>query len=184
MKTLLGLMAGMELDAKPMDHRDFCVLAAGDDDMDRARNVVYVTLHRLREALGPDAIITETDVAPRFNLTTVRVDVVEAHRAIVDGTKALRSGNIINAMTMVVRALDILHGDVPFPGLYDEYFEAARDRIETSMRDLVVRLVKRLVAERDFEQSEALLRRALDAMPEDEELQELIVESSTMGKAL
>lgn len=177
MKTLLGLMAGLELDVKPMDHKDFCTLAAGDDDLDRARNVVYVTLHRLREVLGQDAIITETDLAPRFNPRIVRVDVVDAHRAIVSGMKALRAGNVIHAVAMVEKSLDTLRSDVPFPGLYEDYFEEARYRIETSLRDLILRLGKRLVAERDFEQSDMLLRRALEAMPEDEELEELRGES-------
>lgn len=174
MKAVLGLMAGIELGDSAMDHRDFCKIAAGDDDADRARNVVYVTLHRLREVLGSDSVITEPDAAPRFNLQRVRVDIVEAHRWLVDAAKALQKGNLLRALPLIEKSLDVIASDVPFPGLYEDYFEQARDRIETSLRDLVIRLGKRLVVEDDVAKAEELFRRALQAMPEDEEIEELL----------
>jgi len=176
MRRVLGAMAALELDEEEMDHRAFCSLVAGDDDPDRARNVVYVTLHRLREMLGADAIATQVDVAPRFDLGRVRVDVVEAHRAVTSGRRAFRRGNLLRAVPLVEKALSIIRGDVPFPGLYDDYFEEARDRLETSLRELMLRLGQRLVDEGDMERAEELYRRGIEAMPDDEEVAELLSE--------
>lgn len=182
-RTVLGLMVAAQLADRPLTHRDFCAIATGEEDPDRARNVVYVRLHDLRELLGPDAIITEPELAPRLNPATVRVDLLEAHQHLLHAKQSLRGGGLLRSVPALLHAQELLRGEVPFPGLYEEMFEAAREEIETMMRDVTLRTARALLREGDTENATRLLNNILEAMPEDEEISELLQQGlSQRGK--
>ncbi|MBL7988267.1 MAG: AAA family ATPase [Chlorobi bacterium] len=173
-RTVLGLMVAAQLADRPFSHRDFCAIATGDQDPDRARNVVYVRLHDLRELLGPDAIITEPELAPRLDPATVRVDILEAYQHLLQAKKALRGGALLRVVPALLQAQQLLRGEVPFPGLYEEIFEAAREEIETMLRGLAIRTARALLREGDTQNAIRLLNNLLQAMPEDEEASGLL----------
>jgi DNA-binding SARP family transcriptional activator len=75
---------------------------------------------------------------------------------------------------MVVEALDIVKTEVPFPTLYDDFFEAMRGDFEYQMREAVIEVGQGLLREGDAASAEEALRRGFDAMPEDEEITELL----------
>lgn len=175
-RTVLGLMVAAQLADRPLPHRDFCAIATGDPDPDRARNVVYVRLHDLRQLLGPDAIITEPELAPRLNPAAVRVDLLDAYQHLLQARKALRGGLLLRAVPALLQAQQLLQG-VPFPGLYEEMFEAAREEIETMLRGLAIRVARALLREGDTQNAVRLLNNILQAMPEDEEAAELLQQS-------
>ena len=68
-----------------------------------------------------------------------------------------------------MRALEIARGEVPFPALYDDFFEAAREDFEGLLRTTTLRVARGLVREGDATSAEGLLTRLHDIMPEDEE---------------
>lgn len=176
MKTVLGLIVAGHMAEHPLSHREFCIIAAGEEtpDPERTRNIVYVRLHSLRELLGPEAIITEPEEAPRLNPDIVSVDLLDAHALLRDARQQARRGNLLRAVPALARAQAILRSDVPFPGLYDDYFEAARDDLENLLRSTLLRLSSNLMQEGDDETAAKLLRTGFDTMPDDEELVELL----------
>ena len=68
-----------------------------------------------------------------------------------------------------MRALEISRGEVPFPTLYDDFFEATREDFEDLLRSTTLRVARGLLREGDITSAEALLTRLYDIMPEDEE---------------
>lgn len=182
-RTVLGLMVAAQLADRPLTHRDFCAIATGEADPERARNVVYVRLHDLRELIGPNAILTEPELAPKLNPATVRVDLLEAHQHLVQAKNLLRGGALYRVVPALLRAQGLLRGKVPFPGLYEEMFEAAREEIESMMRETTLRTARALLREKDTENATRLLSNSLAAMPEDEEISELLQQGlSEQGK--
>ena len=61
--------------------------------------------------------------------------------------------------------------------MYDEFFESAREDFENELRKAVVRLSRALLREEDAESAEELLERGFEAMPDDEEIAELLREA-------
>ncbi len=179
LRTVLGLMVANEMLDAPLTHREFCAIATGDDVPERARNVVYVKLHNLRELIGSDGVLTETDDAPRLNPERVQVDLLEAHRALGEVRSAMRDGALLRAFPALVRALDRTAGEVPFPGLYEDFFEAAREDFENALRLAAVDVAKGLLREDDPQRAEEALRRPFEMMPDDEEIGSLLREALT-----
>jgi hypothetical protein len=177
MKTVLGLIVACQMADRPVSHREFCAIATGGDDPESARNVVYVRLHALREMLGADAIITEPEEAPRLNPERVRVDLLEAHDAFREARTAAGRGSLMRAVPALLRGLEHASGEVPFPGLYENFFEAAREDFENLMRDALLRTACELLREGDAENARRVLQRGFDALPDDEEIAELLCDA-------
>jgi len=173
-KTLLGLMvADMMLD-RPLSHGEFCRIAgAGVDDPEYARKMMNGTVWRLRDLLGHEAIVTQQDT-PRLNLDLVRVDLLEARRLLREAADAMRSRSVIRLAPLLLEACDLTCGNVPFPGLYEEFFEAAREDFEFELRSTIIGAAQRLSSEGDPGSAEELLRRCFEMMPEDEEIADLL----------
>ena len=179
LRTLLGVMAAVPLLQAPPDHREFCYLAAGSDDMldpEKARKTMNGAVFRLREVLGEDAVLTDMEI-PRINADIVRVDLWEANRLLELVEAGLVSGSLAGLSARLEQVLDVVRGEVLFPSLYDPFFEAIREDFESRLRRILLDLVRRLLLEGDLLPAESLLRRACEMMPGDEEIVELLCDA-------
>lgn len=176
-RTLLGLMVAKDATGGRLSHAEFCRLATGiDDDPERARKMTNVAVHRLRELLGRDAIDTGGE-SPRLARGAVAVDLLDAITQLEDCEQALRDGILARAVFAARRALATLDGEVAWPSLYGPFFEAAREELECRLRRSLVRIGESLLMEGDVAGAEEILRTAVDALPGDDELRELLEES-------
>ncbi len=174
--TLLGLMTADRMLARPLTPNEFVAIVMGSGrDPESARKSMNFAVFRLRELLGSDAIST-TGETPALNLDLIEVDLLDAHRHLHDAIEALRDGALLRAYPKLIAALDITAGQVPFPTLYDELFESAREDFETELRTAVIRTAHALRREGDDAAAEQVLLRAFQAMPDDEEVSELLQE--------
>lgn len=172
LRALLGLMVADHMLDTPLDHREFCAIITGiDDDSDRARRSLNGVVYRLREMIRHDMVITDGDT-PVLNLQLVTVDLLEAEEYLAKASAALQQNSLIRAHRAMLQALDILGGEVPFPTLYERFFEAIRDDFEHRVRDLILRITQGLLADNDPASAETLLSIGLRSMPEDEEIAE------------
>lgn len=174
MRSVLGLLVADRMVARPLEPREFQSLAVGAGrDHDDARNSVNVTIHRLRDMLGHDAILTR-DGKPELNLDHVDVDLLRAEALIATSRAALRNGALRTAHENMAAALRVMRSDVPFPSLYDDFFEALRDDIENRLRSALLDIARELLRNGDAEGAEELLRPGFEAVPGDEEIAELL----------
>jgi DNA-binding SARP family transcriptional activator len=178
LRTLLGLMVADRMLDKPLSSREFYLLAAGEEDIDRARNTVHVAMHRLRESVGLDEAFTAVE-KPRLNLDLFEVDLLEARRLLREGDVAARNGAWVRASGAVGTALALTRNEVPFPSLYDTFFEAAREDFENELRDTVLRVARGLLDEDDPASAQEILARAFELLPDDEEVSSLLYMSLT-----
>ncbi|HVK38321.1 MAG TPA: AAA family ATPase [Candidatus Kapabacteria bacterium] len=176
LRMLLGVLCADAMLERHLSNQEFYRLAAEERDIDRARKAVYVAIHRLRELLGPGAIVTDGET-PRLDMAVVRVDLFDAAALLRDAQAASLESAWLRASTSLLATLEITRGEVPFPGLYDSYFEGAREDFEGMLRSTVVRVARGLLGEGDPETAEEVLRRAVVAMPEDEDLSDLLCEA-------
>jgi hypothetical protein len=179
LRTVLGLLVADRMLRKPLGHREFCYIAAGSDDEldpENARKTMNNAIFRLRELLGESTILTDAPT-PRLNDAAVTVDLLEADRLLRQAASDARAGALMRAVPALRRAVELSHGEVPFPSLYEEMFEALREDFENRLRDGILDLAGRLLRAGDAAGAEELLRPALEAIPEDEELAELLQEA-------
>jgi len=179
LRTLLGLMTADAMLEQPLAHREFISLAAGEDaDPEHARKTMNTGVLRLREVMGADGILTDRET-PRLNLDLFEVDLLEAHDALNEARDALRDGTLLRAYPALLKGLDRTRGEVPFPTLYEEFFEAAREDFEVRLRSTTIDVTRALLHENDPTSAGELLRRAFDAMPDDEEIAEMLQSALT-----
>jgi hypothetical protein len=172
-RTLLATMVINQMMKEPLSPADFCRQAAGGEtvDIENARAVVRTTVHRVREAIGYDAIVTEDGAPPRLNPQLVRVDLLEAH-ALLKRAEHLRSSSPMQASVAFRDALDITRGEVLFPSLYDDFIEAARESFEALLRTTAIGVAGALAREGGADDAATVLSRAVAALPGDENLAE------------
>lgn len=174
LRAVLGLMVADQLQKQPLEPREFRHLAAGGElDPEHARKTMNAAVFRLRDLLGPQVIRTEGET-PALNLDAVQVDLLTARSLLREAARALRDGALRGAFPAMMQALEIARGEVPFPTLYEELFEAAREDFEHLLRATTIRVASGLLREDDPASAEELLRRAHMMMPEDEEVMELL----------
>jgi DNA-binding SARP family transcriptional activator len=179
-KSFLGAMVACEMLARPLERDEF-LEAAGieNDDPKLARDAVNSAIYRLRELLGRDAIVTpaagtvQSGETPRLNFDLVQVDLVDAHRLLHEAVEAARQGALARAQGALLRTLEISRGEVPFPTLYESFFEAMREDFENLLRSTVIDVARLLLRESDGASAGTLLERAFAILPEDEEIAEL-----------
>lgn len=175
--ALLGLMTAASMIERPLGSKEFIRLSASDlEEFDEARRTLNITVHRTRELLGHDAILTDGE-HPTLNEEMVEVDLLVADRALQTAESAIREGEAGRAGRSLDEALKLLAGNVPFPGLYDEIYEGLRDELEGRVRSLAVRVGRTLLRDGMAEDAEGMLRRALAATGGDEEINELMQEA-------
>jgi DNA-binding SARP family transcriptional activator len=173
-RTVLGLLVGARMLPEPLSNNEFCHLAAGGEiDIDLARKTANMGIVRLREAIGADAVLTGEETY-ELNLQRVRVDLLEAYDLIGRARESFRRKALMQAYQYLLRVLDLAGGEVLFPGLYDDFFEALRSDFEFMIRSLVVDLSRVMLHEGDIEVAGRLLQRCFAMMPEDEGIAELL----------
>jgi DNA-binding SARP family transcriptional activator len=167
--ALLGLLVADGMLEKPLAHREFCIIATGnEEEPERARKSLNKAVQRLREAIGHDAIVTDGET-PRLNPALVQVDLLDLHRLVAEASSEARAGLLMRAVPPLRRALDLAR-DVPFPSLYEDFFEAARGDFELRLRTAVIEVAGALQREGDPGGAEELLAAATGLMPGDDEL--------------
>ena len=172
-KTLLGLLSLDAMLDTPLDAMEFNRIATEDDDLDKAKNAIKIAVYRAREVVGSDGIDVR-DGRPWLNQERVRVDLLEAFALLQEGEMHLSKGSLGVARHNIQMVLDLVGEEVIFPGLYDRLFEAMRDEFESRLREATLRLIESLLLEGDVQGAEQLGRSALEAIPEDEELSDLL----------
>jgi hypothetical protein len=180
LRTLLGVLVADCMTRHRLRQREFWQIVAGaDGDSERARKGTNLAVHRLRTLLGHDVILT-TDETPRLNTDVVQVDLLRADARLKECRQALRDNMLIRALPALESALDIMGGEVPFPGLYEGYFEAVREEIEFGIRSAIIDLAERLLGENEQKIAETVLRRGFESLPGDEEIAELLQRTLTV----
>lgn len=174
LKTMLGLLVAARMVAKPLSNNEFCRLAAGGElEIDLARKTMNMAVVRLREAIGGELIRTGEETH-ELNLDMVTVDLLEADEQLRQAVSALRRRALMLAYPAVMKALAISRGEVTFPGLYDDFFEALREDFENRQRTATLDVARALIAENDAESASTLLKEAFEWMPDDEEIAALL----------
>ena len=173
LRSVLGVMVAELLLPEPLAYREFCRIAAGEDDLESARKILNVTVFRLRETMGTEAIITGGET-PRLNTDVLSIDLIDAYTRIRSAAESARSGTLVRALPMLREAIEIIGGEVPFPGLYDSFFEALRGDLELEFRGAIIDVASGLMREGDAGSAEELLRYGTTTMPGDNELTELL----------
>jgi len=173
-RAMLGLLVASEIVRRPLSPQEFRRIAADNEsDPDLARKTANMAIVRLREALGPQAIETGKEIH-RLNRAHVRVDLLDLVDLLNDARDALRDGALIRTVPAMLRALDLMGRSVPFPGLYDDFFEALREDIENRLRETLIDLADTLLREGDVVGAEQILQRGFSWMPDDEEIADLL----------
>ena len=173
-RTLLGLMVADQLITRPLSSQEFLRLAGGDDpDPEHARKKKNMGVVRLREIMGREAILTDQET-PRLNTELVKVDLLEANKFIQEATLATSEGVLVRALPLIEKSLNITAGEVAFPTLYDNFFEAVRGDFEHRLRKSVLDIAQGLIDEGDQPRAEGLLRKAFMLLPGEEEIGEML----------
>jgi|GEM_PF-5743807 len=181
MKTVLALMVANTTAKAALTLEEFALLVAGDErtDPEAARNNLYVRLHSLRKLLGHDAILSAPGEAPHLNEDRVRVDLIDVQNRLRT-VRSLQSTGKLGKATMLLRTvLYEVRTAVPYPGLYDDFFDAARNDYDVALRSTILLLAEELAWEGDHEGVAALLQPALERTPDDEEFAEVLCRSFT-----
>jgi hypothetical protein len=174
-RTLLGLLVADQMIGRSLSPREFVQIAGGteEENPELARKKRNMAVVRLREAMGAEAILTD-EKTPRLNLDRVDVDLLRADDLIKRAIAAGREGALVRAQPLLIEALELTRGEVPFPTLYETFFEAAREDFEFRLRSAIIDIAQGLLNEGDAGAAEEILRRGFEAMPDDEEVAELL----------
>ncbi len=172
-RNLLGLMIADSMLERPLSSREFIAIAGDDEDYELARKKRNMAVVRLREIIGSDAVITDGET-PRLNLDRVDVDLLRVNDDLTAAGEGVISGSLARASELMTRGLELARGDVIFPTLYHEFFEAARDDFDVRLRSTILRVAQGLEAEEDRAAAEALLRRGHELLPDDLEIAEAL----------
>ncbi|MBL8222678.1 MAG: S46 family peptidase, partial [Bryobacterales bacterium] len=130
-----------QLADRPFSHRDFCAIATGDQDPDRARNVVYVRLHDLRELLGPD----DPTVRALFGKRSPRDIATEAVKNSKLGSVAARKALMEGGRQALAGSTDSM---IVLARMVDPYARAARKRMEDEVESVLTAGMERLARAR------------------------------------
>ena len=172
-KTLVGLLVADCMLNHPLDKAEFNRIASGENDPERGRKIVKTTIHRVREAFGFETLVVR-DGRPWLNQEAIDVDLLTAHSNCANARSAMKDGGFLRAARYLESTLEIVGGDVPFPGLYDRFFEAIRDEFEVNVRRTVFDLAEGLLVQGDAAGASRILRSGMRVLPEDEEMADLL----------
>lgn len=173
LRTVLGVLVIDRMLATPLSSREFCRLAAGDaDEPARAQKIMIMGIKRLQEVLGEGAI-DRSGETPKLNLDIATVDLLQAHELLGNARIARQQGPLTRAVDHLVAALEIVQGKDLFPGLEGGMYAAAREELAGNLRSSIVDVVRQLWEEGEIGVLESVLRRATEALPDDDQLIEL-----------
>lgn len=173
LRVVLGVLIIDRMLATPLSAREFCRLSSGDvDEPVRAQKIMNMGVKRLQEVLGDNAIVRRGET-PQLDLDVVSVDLLQAHQLLRDAQAARQHGPLMRAVDQLVVALDIVRGEQLFPELEGGMYEAAREEFAENLRSAIVDVVRLLREEGEHKGVEPVLRRAIESVPEDEQIIEL-----------
>lgn len=173
-RALMGLMVADRMMETPLTPEEFLALAGGkESDPEHARKKKNMAVVRLREIIGHDAILTDGPT-PQLNMEIVAVDLLEIDRLLVRALEAARSDTFVRALPVIEEAVTRYGGEVPFPTLYDDFFEAARSDFESRLRRGVLETGRGMLELGDAAGAEPLFRKAFEALPGDDEIADLL----------
>lgn len=174
LRTILGLMVINAMLPKSLSYREFCRLAAGGEgDPERARKMMSMGILRLREVIGEESILNDGET-PMLNPDLIEVDLIQVRMLLNESVKALREGSLVHARAALLEALSLIRSETPLPGLYDPFFEAAREEFEIALRSSVIEVAGGLLHEGDPASAQGILQQAFEMMIEDEEIVQLL----------
>lgn len=175
LRAMLGLLVAARMIREPLSPIEFSMIAAGHEggDITLAKKTAVMAAVRLREVIGAEAVAAGEPMYV-LDLDRVSVDLLEAHHLIQEAREALRRRALMRAYPALRKALQITRGEVPFPGLYDDFFEAIRNDFEHAIRTAVIDVARALLGESDPTSAAELLALAHEGMPEDGEIVELL----------
>ncbi|MBX7215409.1 MAG: AAA family ATPase [Candidatus Kapabacteria bacterium] len=175
MKSILGLLVADRMSRRPLSKQEFYLLAAGEDgkDFELARKTVNMAIASLRKLLG-DQAFQRSEETIQLNFDFITVDILEAWKALQEALAAAKRRSLSHARIQLLQALQASAGEVPFPSLYDDYFEAVREDFETRLRGATVDISRMLLREGDAAGAEEILRIGFEWLPDDEEIAELL----------
>lgn len=178
MKRVLGLIVAGRIAGSKPTLEEFALLAGGDElaDIESVRNNLHVRLHGLRKVLGADALQVEAGYGPTLDERLVRVDLIELCELLDRANHALGRGSVGRALVSLREVLERVDRGVLFPGLFDAFFDAARDDFEIRLRDLVLRTARETFRLADDDNAVRLLEDAFARTPDDEEIAGLLCE--------
>lgn len=173
-RHVLGLLTANELDDHGMSLDEFRKLATGLESGQEAANYLRIMISRLRRLLGEHAIVNEANEPPRLNLQHIQVDLITANNLVSDTLLATRDRNIEKAYRSLLQALRIVDDNVILPALFDDVFETVRREFEIRLRKALFSTLKLLDTPEETERALMLLEMAEKAIPQDEEIAELL----------
>ncbi len=173
-RNLLGLMVADRMVVSALSAEEFLSIAGGQEsDTEHARKKKNMAVVRLREIVGHDAILTDGPT-PQLNLDIVSVDLIELDTLVRRAQDAVRQGAFVRALPLIEEALDQYNGDVAFPTLYEDFFEAARGDFEYRLRQAILEIGRGVLSMGDAAGVEPFLRKAFDLLPGDEDIADLL----------
>lgn len=171
MRCLLAALVADQALREPLPLDDFRALATGverGEAAGRTRNILAIGVHRLRQLLGPDAVLG-AEGRPRLNPARIQVDVLRVIQDLEAAEEALRGGRPQAARQRLDQVLGRLRRGLPFQDQYQALFESLRDDLESRTRALGMETA-RLLAERDGPEARPLLEQLFHWHPDDEEV--------------
>lgn len=167
-------MVANEIFQHKLSTTEFDEIATGiSNDPEHARANMRVIIDRIRKMVGRDAVITETGKPPRLNKEFISVDLLEAVEKINIATSALHKQRYSAAFDSLLAALKIIGTEVPYPTLYDSFFESARQEFEYMVRTAVLSVSRAFMDSGDDNTAVVLLQQAVQFLRGDEEVAEL-----------
>ena len=184
LRRLIGAVTANVLLDRPLKRSEFLRLVTdGMEDRKRATDMVNMTISRLRSSLErSDIVLADKDV-PYFNQELVTIDIQEIQQLLREAEKAAQNNELMKATPLLLNALQLWKGEVPFPTLYDEFFENLREEFETRIRSVSLAITEQLFHEEDYVGASEILELLYEYMPEDEEVGEsLVIALQQLGK--
>lgn len=124
--------------------------------------------------IGRENVITNGEDPPHLNLESTHVDLLKISDLLKQANDARHSRYPRKAKDAIVEALNILHDGPVFPGLYGEFFDAARLEFDRKLRDEVLGTAQFLEKEGDYVGAVEILRPAFRFTPFDDEITDIL----------
>jgi hypothetical protein len=174
-KVILGVISANYITGNKMNRDQFIQLASERGfDPKRGSEILKNTIHRLHELVGSNIIFNKRGEPPCLDNSKVICDIVVLNELRKESKVALKNNDYVLSGKSLCKLLDLIGHNVLFPGIYEEYFEELRNKLENEIRHLIIRVSSELIKMQDFQQAEDILNKALTMIPDDNEFIDLI----------
>ena len=175
-RQVLALMVANEIQRDRLSADDFREISIGSHlTVQDSANTLRVTVSRIRQLLGKEAVIVERNLAPRLNLDLIEVDVLNVLCQFENAREAARKLKPRKARSLLLKSLELLGTEPVYPTLYTEFFEAARLDFELQFREAILQIAHLLHHEGAYEDEKEVLSVAYNRTPNDDEIAEKLI---------